>query len=100
MTDSQFILALSPSGTHGQILAVIKTVAVLLSWGILPDWRIGLSCNRSQSLSVLVIYIYIYIYIYSYTSQGFFVFFLFFNILLLCYHLLRPAVHVLYSRFC
>jgi len=43
---SPSVLTLSPSGTHGQILAVVKTGAVLLSWGV----RTGLSCNRSQSL--------------------------------------------------
>jgi hypothetical protein len=53
---SQFFLALSPSGTYDQILAVVKTVALLLSWGCLPDGRTGLSCNRSQSLSVLRLY--------------------------------------------
>jgi len=48
------ILAPSPWGTYEQILAVVKTLAVLLSWGVFPDGSTGLSCNRSQSLSVLV----------------------------------------------
>jgi hypothetical protein len=56
---SQSVLALSPSGTRDQILAVVKTVAVL-SWGVLPDDRTGLSCNRSQSLSVLAIHTYVH----------------------------------------
>jgi len=49
---SQPVLALSPSGTRDQILAVVKTVAVL-SWGVLPVERTGLPCNRSQFLSIL-----------------------------------------------
>jgi hypothetical protein len=40
-TDGQSVLALSPSGTHNQIMAVVKAVAVLLSWGVLPDWQDG-----------------------------------------------------------
>jgi len=36
MTVSQSALALSPSGTHDQILAVVKTVPVLLVTGRLP----------------------------------------------------------------
>jgi hypothetical protein len=47
MTDSQSVsqsvLALSPSGTHDQILAVVNTVAALLSRGVFPDGRTGLS---------------------------------------------------------
>jgi len=62
MTDSQSVsqsvLALSPSGTHDQILAVVNTVAALLSRGVFPDGRTGLSCNRSQYLSVLVTYVH------------------------------------------
>jgi len=85
----QFILELSPSETHDQISAVVKAAAVLLSWGMLTDERMGLSCDRSQSLSVLVTHIYI--------LQGFFVFYLFFNSLF-CHHLLRPAVQVSYRK--
>jgi hypothetical protein len=59
---SQSVLALSPSGSHGQILAAVKTAAVLLPWGVFTDGRTGLSCNRSQSLSVLVIYICTFIF--------------------------------------
>jgi hypothetical protein len=44
---SQYVLVLSPSGTHDQILAVVKTVAVLFVG------RTGLLCNRSEPLSVL-----------------------------------------------
>jgi hypothetical protein len=51
----QSVLALRTSRTHDQILAVVKTVVVLLLWGVFPGGRTGLSCNRSQSLSVLVI---------------------------------------------
>jgi hypothetical protein len=57
---SQSILALSPSGTHDRVLAVVKTAGVL-SWGVFPDGRTGLSCNRSQSLTMLVIYVYIFL---------------------------------------
>jgi len=43
LCDSQFVsqsvLALSPSGTHDQILAVVKTVAGLMSWGVFPEGR-------------------------------------------------------------
>jgi hypothetical protein len=56
----QSVLALSPPGTHDQILAVFKTVAVLMSRVVLLDGRTGLSFNRSQSLSVLVIYVRLY----------------------------------------
>jgi len=36
------VLTLSPSGTHGQILAVVKAKPVL-SWGVLLDERAGLN---------------------------------------------------------
>jgi hypothetical protein len=42
LTVSQPTLALSPSGTHDKILAVVKTVAVLFVVGVLPDERTGL----------------------------------------------------------
>jgi hypothetical protein len=45
------VLAMSPSGTHDQILALVKTCAVLFSWGVLPDGMTGLSFYRSQILS-------------------------------------------------
>jgi len=47
------VLALSPCGTHDQILAVVKTVAICLFWGVLPVERTGLSCDRSHTLFVL-----------------------------------------------
>jgi hypothetical protein len=43
---SQSVLALSPSGSHDKILAVVKATAVLLSRGVFPNGRTGLSCNR------------------------------------------------------
>jgi len=91
-TDGQSVhLVIEPSETHDQILAVVKTVAVLLSWGILTDKKEGLSCNRSQFLSELVIYVRFY-----FTR---FLRVLFYILLLLRrHHLLRPPVHVLYSR--
>jgi hypothetical protein len=65
---SQSVLALSPSGTYDQILAVVKTFAVLLlSWGTLPGRRTGLYCNRS--LSVLEIFTNVQsVLIFSYYS--------------------------------
>jgi hypothetical protein len=56
VTESQsVVLALSPSGTHGQTLAVVKTLAVLFVVGRPP-------CREdvSQSLSVLAIYMYFF----------------------------------------
>jgi len=47
---SQSVLALSPIGTHDQILVVLTTLAILLSRGVFPEGRSGLSCNMSQSL--------------------------------------------------
>jgi hypothetical protein len=41
---SQSFLALNPSGIH-QILAVAKTVAVRVSWGVYPHGRMGLSLS-------------------------------------------------------
>jgi hypothetical protein len=41
VSQCQSVLALSPSGTHDQVLAVVKTV-VVLSWGVLPDERAGI----------------------------------------------------------
>jgi len=43
---SPSVLALRPSGTHDQTLAVVKTVAVLFVGGVLPVERKGLSCNN------------------------------------------------------
>jgi hypothetical protein len=45
-------LALSTSKIHDQILAVAKTVAVFMSWGVSPDGRTGLSLT-SYSLCVV-----------------------------------------------
>jgi hypothetical protein len=58
-TDGQsVVLTLSLSETHDQILAVVKKVVVLLSWGIFRDRSTDLSRNRSQSLSVSVTYMF------------------------------------------
>jgi hypothetical protein len=52
---SQSVLSLIPSGSHDQILILVKTVAVLFVIGrhVIPVERAGLSCNTSHSLSVL-----------------------------------------------
>jgi len=87
---SRSVLALSPSGTHDQILAVVKTVEVLLSWGVLPDGRTGLTYNRSQSLSVTVIYMYAFIlHVFFMFCPSLTIFFYYFSIFL-----------GLQSRFC
>jgi len=44
---SPSVLASSPSGTRDHILVVVKTVAIL-SWGIFPLKRTGLSCNSAM----------------------------------------------------
>jgi hypothetical protein len=53
LSVSQSILALNPSGTHDEVLAVLQTVAVLPVVGRPPVGRTGLSCDMSQSFSVL-----------------------------------------------
>jgi len=60
---SQSVLALGPSGSHDQILVVIKWVANFFFFRgrILPVERTGLSRNKSQYLSVSSNkYIYMY----------------------------------------
>jgi hypothetical protein len=61
LTASQFLLASIPSGTRDQILAVVKTIAVLFVVGRSPSREEGsVFFNRSQSLSVLAVYTYVH----------------------------------------
>jgi hypothetical protein len=89
VSASQSIFAMSPSGAHDQILAVIKTVEVLFVVGRPLDDRTVLSCNKSRSLSVITIYAHVH----SELLTNIFVF----KFLL---HHLRPAPQVLYTRLC
>jgi hypothetical protein len=61
LTVSQSVLALRPSGTHGQILAVVMTVAVLLSWGVLPNGSVCIVTSHSPCLCWQYIHMYIFI---------------------------------------
>jgi hypothetical protein len=60
-----------------------------LSWGVFPDGRVVLSCNRSQFLSLLAIYTYVHFYKFSLR------FFFSLTIIFSCIIFLG-----LYSRFC
>jgi len=59
----QSVLAPSPSGIHDQILAVVKTDAVLFVMGHPPWWKNRSVCNRSESFSVLAVYTYVLSYL-------------------------------------
>jgi len=90
LTIRESVLAMSPSGTRDQILAIIRTFAVLLLWGRLP-WR-----EDRSVLYQVTDFVCVLIYMYVFILQVFFTFQLLFNNLLL----LRPAVPILYRRFC
>jgi hypothetical protein len=66
-TDGESVLELRPSGTHDQILVLVRTVSIL-SWSVLPVERTGLSCNKLQCFAVLA---YIYTYILSFFNKHF-----------------------------
>jgi len=92
LTVSQSVLALSPSGTHDQILVVVKTVAVLFVE------RAGLSCNRLLYLSVLATYTYVHFdFLYKQFWFTFIVSFILVLHLLLC---LLNTVHLCTCQAC